>query len=197
MTFRPLAASTLLACALMLPQATFAQETTGEPPGPALGEPYRVTTHQDWEILCTRFEEDGPELCEMYQLLLNEDDSPVAEITVAVLPPEEEYPVGATVTTPLGTFLMPGMGWQIGDDGEIRAEPFQVCNAVGCMALLGLDDADVQAMRSGSHANVLFRPFSNPQGIARARVSLMGFTAALEDLQARAPMPLGATPVPD
>lgn len=192
MTFRPIAASTLLACALMLPQAALAQES-GE--GAALGEPYPVATHQDWEIVCARFEEGGPELCEMYQLLMTDDDSPVAEITIAVLSPEEDFPIGGTITTPLETFLLPGMGWQIGDEGEIRTEPFQVCNAVGCLALLGFDDDEVAEMRRGSHANVLFRPFINPQQVVRTRVSLMGFTAALEDLQGRAPMPMDASPL--
>lgn len=197
MTFRPLAASSILACTLMLPLAATAQEITpqidGDAQSPALGEPYPVATHQDWEIVCTRMEEDGPELCEMYQLMLGEDDAPIAEINIAALPPEEEFTIGATITTPLGTFLMPGMGWQIGDDGDIRAEPFQVCSAVGCSALLGFSEDEVQAMRMGAHANVMFRPFVNPQAVARARVSLMGFTAALEDLQERAPVPLGAT----
>lgn len=191
MTFRPLFSSALLALALSVPQFALAQEDGGE--APALGEPYSVATYQDWEILCTRIEEGAPELCEMYQLLLNEDDSPIAEITVAALPPEEDFPVGATVTTPLGTLLLPGLGWQIGDDGDIRAEPFQVCNAIGCAALLGFNEEEVQAMRMGSHANVLFRPFANPQHVAQARVSLMGFTAALEDLEDRAPVPMGAT----
>lgn len=193
MTFRPLVSSTVLAVALTLPFSALAEENADQENGPELGEAYSVATYQDWEILCTRIEVDGPELCEMYQLLLNEDDSPVAEITVASLPPEEDFPVGATVTTPLETFLLPGLGWQVGDDGEIRAEPFQVCNVVGCAAMLGFDEDEVEAMRMGSHANVLFRPFANPQHLARARVSLMGFTAALEDLADRTPVPMGAT----
>ena len=193
MTFRPFAASTLLACTLALPHAALAQEDAGEAGTPALGEPYAVATHQDWQIVCTRMQEDGPELCEMYQLLLDDEDTPIAEIAIAALPPEEEYPVGGTISTPLGTFLMPGLGWQLGDDGEIRAEPFQVCSAVGCSALLGFSEEEVAAMRRGSHAHVMYRPFRNPQQVMRGRVSLMGFTAALSDLQERAPVPPGAT----
>ncbi len=156
---------------------------------PPLGQPYVVAEHQDWEILCTRFEEGGPELCEMYQMIVGEDETPLAEITMAALPGDEEFEVGATITTPLETFLLTGLAWQIGDDGELREEPFQVCTQIGCIALLGLSEEETAAMRAGSHAFVLFRPFRNTEQVVGARVSLMGFTAALADLSERTPMP--------
>ncbi len=194
MRLHPLLGTGILALGLALPLPLAAQETTppAEPRQPQLGEPYVVAEHQDWEILCTRFAEDGPEMCEMYQLLLGEDGNPLAEISVAILPEGEEFEVGATVTAPLETFLLPGMAWQIGDEGDLREEPFQVCNQIGCIALLGLEEDEVEAMRLGSHAFVLFRPFAAPDQVVGARVSLMGFTAALADLRDREPMPVEA-----
>ncbi len=194
MRIHPLLGSGLLALGLALPLPLAAQEAgqSAEAQQPRMGEPYTVAEFRDWEILCTRFAEDGPEMCEMYQLLLGEDGNPLAEISVAILPEGEEFEVGATVTAPLETFLLPGMAWQIGDDGDLREEPFQVCNQVGCIALLGLEEDEVQAMRRGSHAFVFFRPFAAPDQVVGARVSLMGFTASLADLRDREPMPVEA-----
>ncbi|MGY6536018.1 MAG: invasion associated locus B family protein [Pararhodobacter sp.] len=188
-TILPVLGTGFLSLALAMPATLSAQETSPQLPAevtePQPGEPYSVATHQDWEVLCTRFTEGGPEMCEIYQLLLGEDDTPLAEISVALLPDEEEFSVGATITTPLETFLLPGMAWQIGAEGELRNEPFQVCNPIGCIALLGLEDDEVDQMRRGAEAFVLFRPFTAPDQVIGARVSLMGFTAALNDLEQR------------
>lgn len=176
---------------LAIPATVVAQDAAPALPeeaaAPQPGEPYVVAQYQDWEILCTRFVDDGEEQCEMYQLLIGEDETPLAEVSIAMLPEDEEFSVGATVTAPLGTFLLTGMAWQIGDDGDLREEPFQVCNRIGCIALLGLQDEEVDQMRRGSHAFVLFRPFAATDQVVGARVSLMGFTAAMADLQERNP----------
>ena len=158
---RPLALSAAF-CAVLPSVAAFAQEaTTDAAQSPAVGEPFVAATHRDWEVLCSQVDEAGTLSCEMWQLLLDESDQPVAEISIAALPFGSEFTAGATVTTPLETFLPFGMGWRIGEAEEI------------------------EAMRAGSTATIMIAPFravDQPLGIT---VSLSGFTAALEDLQTR------------
>jgi len=197
MTLRTLLCTTLLSAVLILPQMAIAQDTTGaetateaeaapEAEGAlAPGEPYLVATHRDWEILCTRFEADGDEMCEMYQLLLDEGETPIAEISIAALPAEAGAAAGATITTPLETFLPAGIGWSIGDAEDMRVEGFRMCAAIGCIARIGFSAEEIEAMKRGSHANVTIAPFVAIDQPVDIRVSLLGFTAALDDLQAR------------
>lgn len=175
---------------LSLPLVALAQDATteadtAEAAAPAFGEPYLVETHRDWEILCTRFEEGGAEMCEMYQLLLDEEENPIAEISIAALPAEAGAVAGATITTPLETFLPAGLGWSVGDAQEMRVEGFRMCAVIGCIARVGFSNEEVETMKRGTHANITIAPFVAIDQPVDIRVSLLGFTAALDDLQAR------------
>ncbi len=182
---RPLAMSAAI-CAVLPGFAAFAQEaTTDEAQSRALGEPFVAATHRDWEILCSQIDEAGTTNCEMWQLLTDETEQPVAEISIAALPFGAEFSAGATVTTPLETFLPFGMGWRIGDAEEMRVEGFRVCTVVGCMVRMGLPAEEIDAMRAGSTATIMIAPFRAVDQPVEISVSLAGFTAALEDLQTR------------
>ncbi len=194
---------TLLACAaLALPGTALAQdEAPDEAPeqteeqAPAVEglpvpsadaadeETYLAETHVDWQILCSRFGDDQPELCEMYQLL-ETDEGPIAEISIRALPAEAGFPAGATITTPLETFLPTGVTFRI-DASQARQEPFFVCTVIGCMARLGFDEAEVAAMRRGTNAFITIASIVAIEDPIEIPISLMGFTAALEDLQER------------
>ncbi len=193
MTLRSLLCTTLLSALLSLPQIALAQdasteaETGAAATAPEPGEPYLVATHRDWEILCTRFEEGGEEMCEMYQLLLDAGETPIAEISIAALPAESGAVAGATITTPLETFLPAGLGWSVGDAEEMRVEGFRMCAVIGCIARIGFNAEEIEAMKRGTHANITIAPFIAIDQPVDIRVSLLGFTAALEDLQARLP----------
>ncbi|KPQ07541.1 MAG: Invasion protein B, involved in pathogenesis [Rhodobacteraceae bacterium HLUCCA12] len=189
MTMRTALCTTTLAALLSLPHAALAQEAVDAQPEsetPA-GEPYLAETYDDWEILCTQFEDADEEVCEMYQLLLDEEESPIAEISIAALPPDSEVAAGATITTPLETFLPAGVGWSIGDDDNMRVEGFRMCAAIGCIARVGFNQDEIDEMKAGSHANITIAPFVAIDQPIDIRVSLIGFTAALEDLQSRLP----------
>jgi invasion protein IalB len=149
------------------------------------GETYVAATHTDWQILCSRFGEDEPELCEMYQLL-EADDGPIAEISIRVLPAGSGFPAGATITTPLETFLPPGLAFRI-DAGQTRREPFFVCTVIGCIARLGMQEAEIAAMQRGTNAFLTIASIAAVEEPIEIPVSLMGFTAALEDLRGRMP----------
>ena len=197
MTLRTLLCTTFLSALLFLPQAVLAQETSSEATpeaapeaeatAPEPGEPYLVNTHRDWEIICTRFEEGGEEMCEMYQLLLDESEAPIAEISIAALTADSGAVAGATITTPLETFLPTGLGWSVGDAEEMRVEGFRMCAVIGCVARIGFSAEEIDAMKRGTHANIVIAPFVAVDQPVTIRVSLLGFTAALDDLQARLP----------
>lgn len=189
MTFRFALCSTLLTAALALPHTALAQQSSAEAPATqAPGEPYLVATHRDWEVLCTRFEEGGEEVCEMYQLLTDETDTPIAEISIAAFPAGGEVVAGATITTPLETFLPAGLGWRVGDATEnMRIEGFRMCAVIGCIARLGFEAAEIDALMRGTHAVITIAPFVAVDQPVDIRVSLLGFTAALTDLRGRLP----------
>jgi len=191
MTLRTALCSTLLTAALALPHVALAQDTSAESGAavaavPAPGEPYLVATHRDWEILCTRFQADADEICEMYQLLTDDSNTPIAEISIAAFPAGSEVAAGATITTPLETFLPSGLGWRVGDSTEnMRIEGFRMCAVIGCIARLGFSTAEVEALMRGTHAVITIAPFVAVDQPVDIRVSLLGFTAALTDLRGR------------
>jgi len=188
-TLRPGLAAALTA-ALALPAGTALAQSEAAPAttAPAAGEPYLAATHRDWQILCTRMAEDEAELCEMYQLLTEESGQPVAEITIAALAETGDVVAGATITTPLETFLPSGLGFRVGrDTQEMRLEPFRVCTVVGCVVRMGLTAAEVQSMQRGAEAFITIAPFVAIDRPLDIRISLLGFTAALADVRARTP----------
>jgi invasion protein IalB len=149
------------------------------------GETYIAATHRDWQILCSRFGQEEPELCEMYQLLETED-GPIAEISIRTLPAGAGFPAGATITTPLETFLPPGVAFRV-DASQPRQEPFFVCTVIGCIARFALQDTDVAAMQRGASAFLTIASIADIEEPIELPVSLMGFTAALDDLRGRMP----------
>jgi len=185
-------AAAMTAALTLTPAPLLAQtEAPAETPAePAPGEPYLVAEHRDWQVLCTRFEAEGPEICEMYQLLTEEGGQPVAEISIAALAEDGDIVAGATITTPLETFLPAGLGFRIGADAEeMRIEAFRVCTVVGCVVRMGLTSAEVNEMQRGAEAFVTIVPFVAVDQPVDLRISLMGFTAAINEVRERTPNP--------
>ncbi|HPD91159.1 MAG: invasion associated locus B family protein [Rhodobacter sp.] len=188
----------LATAALLAASSAMAQDSGSAAPAqtpapaqsqPAAPQPFVAATHGSWQIICPPEEANGPTgACEMYQLLNDAQGSPTAEISIAALPLGAEFSAGASVTTPLETFLPAGLAWYIGDrpaDEQIRVEPFRVCSVVGCLVRMGLSADEVDAMKAGSNATLLMRPFVAVDQEVSLTVSLSGFTAAYEDLQTR------------
>lgn len=186
MTIRTALRSALISAALVAsPLAAPAQDTAAgaapaQPEGPVV-----AATHRDWEILCTAIDAEGTQACEMYQLLRDPNGSPIAEISIAALPLGSEFAAGATVTTPLETFLPTGLGFRIGQAEEMRIEGFRVCTVVGCIVRMGLSADEVDQMKAGSSASIIIAPFVAVDQPIEIVISLAGFTAAYDDLQTR------------
>lgn len=179
----PLAPMTGAALAAFLAASGALAQT--EAPAAGEGGPFLAATHGDWQVICTPADEQQPETCEGYQLLEDAQGAPIAEISIEVLPLGAEFAAGATVTTPLETFLPTGLGFRIGEAEQMRIEPFRVCTVVGCVVRMGISFEEIDAMKAGSTATITIAPFVAVDQPIDVSVSLTGFTALHDDLQTR------------
>jgi invasion protein IalB len=150
----------------------------------AVGETYVAAKFEDWEQRCVRTE-SGVDPCQLYRLLKDTQDNNVAEFTVFGLPPGANSPAvaGATFIAPLETLLTSGMRLQI-DEGESKVYPFTFCAELGCIVRLGFTAEEVAAMKQGANAVITIVPFVAPNQTVTLNVSLKGFTAGLEAVDA-------------
>jgi len=163
-------------------EAPAAEDATAAPGAgnPAAQEVLEIVrdTFGDWEVRCAP---DGND-CFMYQLAMDPQQNPVAEISLLKLPAGGEAAAGVTVVTPLGTLLPTGLDLQI-DSGEIRKYPFAWCSQVGCFARFGLNTASVDAMKRGNSGKLTLVSVGAPQSPLSLAVSLNGFTKAFDSLE--------------
>jgi invasion protein IalB len=149
-----------------------------------IGETYVAAKFEDWEQRCVRTE-SGVDPCQLYKLLKDAQGNNVAEFTVFGLPEGSNGPAvaGATFIAPLETLLTAGMRMQI-DDGASKAYPFTFCAEIGCVVRLGFTAEEVAAMKKGANAVITIVPFVAPDQTVPLSVSLKGFTAGLEAVDA-------------
>jgi invasion protein IalB len=146
----------------------------------------------DWELRCiTAAEEGQPERCEMFQLLLDEQDNPVAVFRMSVpLVETEDVVAAAIIVTPLETLLTPGIRVRI-DDSEPVGIPFTLCEETGCLARIPLSQENVEAFKAGGDTllDIFALARSDLGEIGGVPValsaSLRGFTAAYDAMQER------------
>jgi invasion protein IalB len=148
-----------------------------------VGAAYSRSIHGDWDLRCIQAPEGQPDPCQLYQLLVDAQDNPVAEFNLFDVPDEGDLMAGATIVTPLDTLLTGQLRMAI-DSGQARVYPFSFCRAIGCYVRLGLTGADVQALRAGSEATISIVPLQAPDQVVPLTLSLSGFTAGFEALQA-------------
>ncbi len=155
--------------------------STGEVISPESdGDSYVGNTHGDWELVCVRVpDEDDP--CQMYQLLRDGEGNATAEISIFPLPEGGEAVAGATILTPLETLLTAQLVMQV-DGGAAKRYPFTFCTAIGCIARVGFTGEEVNAFRRGAEASWTLVPVAAPDQTVDLSMSLMGFTAAFNEL---------------
>lgn len=159
--------------------------------GLALGEPVDETrqpgdtyvreTIGDWAIRCVVVP-DADDRCQLYQLLADENQQPIAEFTVIKLREGGQATAAATIIVPLETSLQNQLLIRV-DEENGKRYPFAFCNSVGCFARIGLVEDDVNLYRRGSQAVLTIVPIAAPDAEVSVRVSLSGFTAAFEQLE--------------
>jgi invasion protein IalB len=143
-----------------------------------IGSTYIAETHGDWEQRCVRTE-DGADPCQLYQLLRDAEQNPVAEISVFGLAAGQQAAAGATIIVPLETLLTQDVTLQV-DTANAKKYPFSWCSNIGCIARIGFTAAEVDAFRKGNSATIAIVPVVAPDKQVKVQVSLKGFTAGYE-----------------
>jgi len=177
-----------LTTALIMPAALMAQ--TADTPSiedqlslgedasiPQVGETYTKETNGDWDVRCIKTEDGLDEPCQMYQLMSDDEGTPVAEISIFRLPEGGRAIAGATIVVPLETSLPPQLVMQV-DAGSTRRYPYSFCNTIGCYSRVGLVDEEVDAFLAGKAAKLTIVPAMAPDQTVELTMSLTGFTAS-------------------
>jgi len=143
-------------------------------------EPREVVkeTFDDWEIRCN----SANNKCFMYQLMLDSEGTPVAELSLIKLPMGSEAVAGATIVTPLGTMLTRGLVFGI-DENEATQYPFSWCTRPGCFTRFGITDLTISELQKGTDVNVAVFSIAAPEKPIQISASLKGFSAAFEALE--------------
>jgi invasion protein IalB len=197
----PAPAAEAPAAAGAAPEAADAGQTAEVPKQGEVMEVVR-DTFGDWQVRCAPNGND----CFIYQLALDNQKNPVAEVSILKLPVEAEADAGVTVVTPLGTLLPGGVVVQI-DGGEKRQYQFAWCSQVGCFARFGLARPAIDQMKRGKSGSLTLHAVAAPENPVTLALSLTGFTAAFDSLAvpegpapgmagAPAPAPVPAKPAP-
>ena len=142
----------------------------------AVGQPYTLETHGDWNINCLKAPEGQSDPCSMFQLLMDAQDNTVAEISLFHFG-NGDIDAAATVTVPLDTLLTAQLTLTV-DGANGRRYPYTVCSPTGCQARIGLTAPDVSLLKKGSQATLTIVPYAAPDVQVPTTVSLTGFTAA-------------------
>ncbi|GGH17905.1 Invasion protein IalB, involved in pathogenesis [Cribrihabitans marinus] len=145
---------------------------------PQLGSRYAKEEFDDWTLACVKTEgETDP--CSMLQILNGDDGNPIAEVSMFRLKNSGPAVAGATVIVPLETLLTAQLTISI-DGAPGKRYNYSFCNPVGCIAQIGLTQADIDAMKRGKQATVSLVPAPAPDQKIDLALSLSGFTAAFD-----------------
>lgn len=144
----------------------------------AVGQPYDKETNGAWTMRCIRAEE-GEDPCQMFQLMSDDQQVPIAEFSLFRLPESGEAKAGATVIVPLETSLAQQLTIQV-DANPAKRYPFSFCNSIGCYARIGLTQDDVDSFKRGAKATISIVPMVAPDQRVTVNLSLEGFTASFD-----------------
>ena len=151
---------------------------------PRPGEPYVREVFGDWALRCL-VAEVGEDPCQMYQLLLDPSENPVAEISIVPLADGGPAVAGVVVVVPLETLLTEQLTLSI-DGGEALRYAFNFCNRAGCVARFGLTDEQVALLKRGASGVLTIVPAAVPDQQINLTMSLIGFTAGFDAATATA-----------
>jgi len=143
-----------------------------------IGSTYVEAKHGDWEQRCVRTE-DGSNPCQLYQLLLDATQNPVAEFSVFGLPAGGQAAAGATAVVPLETLLTAEVTLQV-DGGSAKKYPFSWCSPIGCVSRIGFTAEELAALKKGNAATLTIVPVQAPDQKVVVKISLKGFTAGYD-----------------
>lgn len=148
----------------------------GQPVGdePQLGERYSKEKYGDWDLACIKTElETDP--CSLLQIMKDEQGTAVAEISLFRLEEGGQAVAGGTVIVPLEALLPAQITVSI-DGAPGKRYSYSFCSPLGCVAQIGLTQADIDAFKKGKSATVSLVPAPAPDQVINLTLSLKGFT---------------------
>lgn len=153
-----------------------AQEAATSNDAPQPGQTYVKSVEGDWIHRCVKLQ-SGSDPCHLFQRVIFNNDSVIAEAQVVPLTDGGAAVAGITVTVPLGTALQAPLRFQI-DEREAKLYPYAYCTAQGCVANVGLTALELRAMQKGSQGLLTIVSIRDPQNPVQVPLSLNGFSAA-------------------
>lgn len=148
--------------------------------GPQLGERYSKEKFGDWDLACIKTDaETDP--CSLLQIMTDSNGTPIAEFSLFRIEGGDQAVAGATVIVPLETLLPAQLTISV-DGSPGKRYNYSFCNPVGCVAQIGLTQADVNAFQRGNSATVSLRPAPAPDQLIELNMSLSGFTAGYQSV---------------
>ena len=136
----------------------------------------RVSTFQDWRVICPPFNPTQPNCALTLDVLR---DTGGVLLTVSMLDPAPNSPL--SVTVPHGVALDAGMGFSVGTD-PMRVRPFETCNNTGCIALVTVDADTLRSLSANMGGQVVVAVAGNTSPVT-IPFSLNGFAPGYEELQ--------------
>lgn len=149
------------------------------------GQPFTREVFGDWLLRCLH-DPDGPDPCQLYQLLEDDEGNPVAEISMFPLPGGGRAAAGATIVAPLETLLPEQITISV-DGAAARRYAFSYCNMGGCVARVGFTPEEVDQFKAGRTATMRVVPAAAPDQEVLLTISLTGFTAGFTSAGEEAP----------
>ncbi len=146
--------------------------------GPKTGERYSKQKFGDWDLACIKTDGDK-DPCSLLQILRDDSDNRVAEVSLFWIDNGGQAAAGATVLVPLETLLPAQLTISV-DDAPGKRYNYSFCNPIGCAAQIGLTKEDVAAFKKGNKATVSLVPAPAPDQRINLTLSLTGFTAGYE-----------------
>ena len=138
-------------------------------------EPYIKERIKDWNLKCIE-PIDSIERCEANQIIFNQEQQPVAEISIFKLPKGQVAAAAATIIVPLETVLNEGLVLEM-QDLEPKKYQFKFCNSIGCYSQIGLTNEELEALKSKGKASIFLKHLSSGDQQIAIPISLSGFTA--------------------
>jgi invasion protein IalB len=147
---------------------------------PQKTEPYIKERFENWSLKCIK-PVNSIERCEAKQIIFNQKQQPVAEISIIKLPEGQVAAAAATIIVPLETILSEGLVLAI-QELEPKKYQFKFCNSLGCYSQIGLTDDEVEALKRKEKASIFLKHISSGDQQIVIPMSLDGFTKTFSNV---------------
>ena len=147
---------------------------------PQKTEPYIKERFENWSLKCIK-PVNSIERCEANQIIFNQKQQPVAEISIIKLPKGQVAAAAATIIVPLETILSEGLVLAI-QELEPKKYQFKFCNSLGCYSQIGLTDDEVEALKRKEKASIFLKHISSGDQQIVIPMSLDGFTKTFSNV---------------